>query len=65
MSELEKLCYELSLEIENMPASEQQTKVSILASELGKAIKAAEECDECGLPKFDVCINDACANQYK
>ena len=25
----------------------------------------SDECDECGLPKFEVCINDACANQYK
>ena len=25
----------------------------------------AEVCEECGLPKFSVCINDARANQYK
>ena len=25
----------------------------------------ADECKECGLPKFFVCINDACAEQYR
>jgi hypothetical protein len=24
-----------------------------------------DECSECGLPFFEVCINDACVRQYK
>ena len=62
MKTLADRLYELCLEIENLPASEQQTKVSLLASDILKSVggltqRAADEshvtflngveCDEC------------------
>jgi hypothetical protein len=35
--------YELCLEIEKLPASEQQTKISVMASDIYKRFKAAEQ----------------------
>jgi hypothetical protein len=40
MSELKAMSHRLCLEIEKLPASEQQTKVSVMASELSQAIRA-------------------------
>lgn len=40
MNELEKLAYGLCLEIEKLPASEQQTKIVTLASDLLRKLKS-------------------------
>lgn len=51
MSELEKQAYELCLAIEQLPASEYQTKLSIMASNLLRDIKTQTtvvKCGECG-----------------
>jgi hypothetical protein len=43
MSELEKQAYELCLAIEQLPAGEYQTKLSVMASDLLQNIRAAQQ----------------------
>ncbi len=67
MSELEKQAYELCLAIEQLPAGEYQTKLSVMASELLQNIRAAQQpraldgAEFCP-PQFHFFVDGECAH---
>ena len=52
MNELEKQAYELCLAIEQLPASEYQTKLSVMASDLFTKIKQSKPSQYCTCEKY-------------